>query len=403
MKDIRGVSGMHTFALAAGALLVAGGVVLPSPTAAQERGDWAPWVGCWQPAPGFAGPELCVTRVDGGVELVTVAEGEISERRTLMTGVDRAIDEGECRGTETASFSGDGNRVYHRATVVCDGVEQSSSGILAMLAPGEWVDVNVVTVEGREATWVQRYVTAGSGVAVDLDLGPVAADRATMLRRARIAALALPDVQQVIEASGQVDPGAVQAWLAEMGSPLELDADRLLQMVGAGVPESVIDIVVAVSNPRHFTVRGAAAGAGGVVAELAEGERAARGGQGGPYAAVLYGPGYGYSPYGSYYGYGASPYGWSPGWGWAPGYHSYRPTVVVVERPEVQGRRVKGGGYQAGGTGTPSGSSTSRVPDMGPDRRDTGSSGASSTPSSGGSQAPASTGRTAKPRPPGGL
>jgi len=399
MTHTKGVFGRHTQAMAVGALLLAAGALLSAPLAGQERSDWSPWAGCWQPAAGFAGPELCVTRVEGGVELVTVAEGEVVERRTLVTGDARAIEEGECRGTESATFSADGNRVYHRSTVVCDGVEQSGTGILAMLAPGEWVDVNAVTVEGREAIWVQRYVPAGPEVAAGLGLDPVAMDRSMMLRRARVAALATPDVDQVIEASAQVDAGAVQAWLAEMGSPLELNAARLLRMAQAGVPESVIDIVVAVSNPRHFVVRGAAAGPGGVVvAEREGGERVARGGQGGPYAAVLYGPAYGYSPYGSYYGYGATPYGWAPGWGWAPGY-SYRPTVVVVDRQENQGRRVKGGGYQAGGSGRAAGSSTPRVPDMGPDRRDTGSSGATAAPSSGGSQ---STGRTAKPRPPDG-
>ena len=382
-------------------LLLAAGLGSVSPLAGQSSGSWAPWLGCWEPAPGFAGPELCIGETGEGVELLTLAGEDVVDTRTLVAGgVPRAVSEEECSGTETARFSGDGNRVYVRSTVVCDGVEQSASGILAMITPFEWVDVNVVTIDGRTATWVQRYVADGTGAGELAEMTPAAASRSLLLRRARIAALASPEVDQVIEASAEVDAGAVEAWLAEVGAPLELDAQRLLRMADAGVPESVIDVVVAVSNPNHFVVEGAALGASGAITErVATGN--ARSSYGGPYAAVLYGGSSYYSPYGGYYGYGVSPYGWSPGWGWAPGY-SYRPTVVIVDRQDsARGQRVKGAGYRSGGSRESEGASNPRVPDMGPQRRDTGSSGASSSPPSSGSNPP-STGRTAKPRPPGG-
>ncbi len=379
-------------------LLLAAGSGSVSPVAGQSTGSWSPWLGCWEPAPGFAGPDLCIGETQEGVELVTVAGEDVVDTRTLVAGgVPRAVREEECSGSETARFSADGNRVYVRSTVVCDGVEQSASGILAMITPFEWVDVNVVTIDGRTATWVQRYVADGTDSSELTGLAPAAAGRSLALRRARIAALANPEIDQVIEASAEVDAGAVEAWLAEVGAPLELDAQRLLRMADAGVPESVIDVVVAVSNPNHFVVEGAAMGASGAISErVATGN--ARSSYGGPYAAVLYGGSSYYSPYGNYYGYGVSPFGWSPGWG---GY-SYRPTVVIVDRQDrARGQRVKGAGYRSGGARDSDGSSTRRAPDMGPERRDTGSSGASSSPPSSGSNPP-STGRTAKPRPPGG-
>lgn len=386
--------------LLASAFLLAAAVSGGTPVAAQSPENWSPWLGCWQPAPGFAGPDLCIGETGDGVELLTVAGEDVVDTRILVAGgVERPIEEEECRGTETADFSADGNRVYLRSSVVCDGVEQATSGILAMITPFEWVDVNVVTIDGRTATWVQRYVADGTESGDVTGLAPAAASRSLALRRARIAALATPEIDQVIEASAAVDAGAVEAWLAEVGAPLELDAQRLLRMAEAGVPESVIDVVVAVSNPRHFVVEGAAMGASGVVTERMETGNA-RSTYGGPYAAVLYGGSSYYSPYGGYYGYGVSPYGWSPGWGWSPGY-SYRPTVVIVDRQDNRGQRVKGAGYRSGGARDSDGSSTPRVPDLGPQRRDTGSGGASSSPPASGGDPP-STGRRAKPRPPGG-
>lgn len=398
-----GAAGRHRFPGSSWALLLLMAVAAGAAphASAQSSGPWSPWLGCWEPAPGFAGPDLCVGETADGVELLTLAGEDVVDTRSLVAGVGpRPVEEEECRGTETASFSADGNRVYVRSSVVCDGVEQSASGILAMITPFEWVDVNVVTIDGRTATWVQRYVADGTGAEELAGLGPAVAGRGLSLRRARIAALANPDIDQVIEAAAHVDAGAVEAWLAEVGAPLELDARRLVRMAESGVPESVIDVVVAVSNPRHFVVEGAAMGTSGEITErVAAGS--ARSVSGGPYAAVLYGGAYYYSPYGNYYGYGVSPYGWSPGWGWSPGY-SYRPTVVIVDRQDAgRGQRVKGAGYRSGGSRDSDSPATRRVPDMGPERRDTGSSGASSSPPSSGGDPP-STGRRAKPRPPGG-
>lgn len=375
-------------------LLLAAGLGSGSPLAGQSTGSWTPWLGCWEPAPGFAGPDLCIGETEEGVQLLTLAGEDVVDTRTLVAGgVPRAVSEEECSGTETARFSGDGNRVYVRSTVVCDGVEQSASGILAMITPFEWVDVNVVTIDGRTATWVQRYVADGTGAGELAEMTPAAASRSLLLRRARIAALANPDIDQVIEASAQVDAGAVEAWLAEVGAPMELNAQRLLRMVDAGVPESVIDVVVAVSNPDHFVVEGAAMGTSGEITERVAAN--ARSASGRPYAHTLYGGSYYYSPYGGYYGYGLSPYGWSPGWG-------YRPTVVIVDRQDsARGQRVKGAGYRSGGSRDSDGTASRRPPDMGPERRDSGSSGASSSPPAQRSDPP-STGRQAKPRPPGG-
>src|SRR5262245_59085970 len=145
-------------------------------------------------------------------------------------------------------------------------------------------------------------------------------------------------------------------------------------MADAGVPASVIDVVVAVSYPDRFALS-----RNGDIERL-QAEQEGRGGYGygGGYGRRI--PLYGYPTYGYGYGYGDPYFGYSPyGYGW--GYYG-APSVIVVEPrdPEPQAKVVKGKGYSRGGN-APTGSSVSD----GGSRRGGGNSGSSSSGSSGGS------------------
>ena len=222
---------------------------------------------------------------------------------------------------------------------------------------------------------------------------------------ARIAASSALTIEDVVNASSHMDAKAVEAWIVERGGQFALDASRLIALADAGVPESVIDIVVAVSYPKHFVVD--RNGEGG--ADVAESEytttgrygRAgrARFGYGRYYDPFYYDPfllspfyspyaGYGYySPYRYGFGYGLGYGGFGFGYGT---YGTYRPTIVVVgRRPQESGgrpRAVRGRGYTRGlGSGaSSSGSVYARGGTAG---------GAAAAPSRSGSS-----GRGAKPR-----
>jgi hypothetical protein len=201
-------------------------------------------------------------------------------------------------------------------------------------------------------------------------------------------------VDDVIEAVHAVDAEAVRAWVAEMADPFELDSRRLVRMADAGVPPSVIDVVIAVSYPDRFALSRE-----GDVARI-EREHDANngyGGYGGHIPVYMY-PTYGrYGYYDSYYGYGG--YG---GYGW--GYYG-PPSVIVVEPrdPEPRAKVVKGRGYTRGNP--PSGSSVNDDNRNGSSNN--GSSNNSNNSSSNGSSQNGSSssgsgssggGRTAKPR-----
>jgi hypothetical protein len=374
---------------------------------------------------GDEAPLLCVRPASegSGVEFVTWADGEASSSEAILAdGVPRNAEREECQGIEEARFSGDGHRIYLKSDYVCEGgTERKASGILAMINPMEWVDIKAV--DG--SPWVLRYRLARSSRVEESGLESVVASRASVAKAARISASSRLTVEDIIEASASVDGAAVEALIVERGDPFAVDADMLVQLDDAGVPDGVIDLVVAVSFPDRFAVK-----SGPVQVEEYADETAPRRSiymAGGFYDPFYWGPGwgysgfgYGYSPYyyGGYgWGYGSSYYGWGYG-----GYGYYRPSTIVVTPRSTGGRMIKGVGYTRGSgssggyTGRTAGVRGGGVGSSGASAspaRSSGSSGRTAKPRSGGggsvSKAPArsssssrSTGRTAKPRTGGG-
>jgi hypothetical protein len=374
--------------------------------AATDRSDprWLAYLGCWEAvyesgAPGGTdGQLLCILPVAGedGVDMATVEAGLIVAReRVTADGLQRTDRREGCNGWESAAFSGDARRVYLRTEYACEGgLRRSSTGLLSMASPDEWLDVQVVAAGAQSAVRVIRYRAVG----VDRTPEEVTAaigDRALAIATARAVASSPLAIADVTEATTQVDGAVVEAWLLERQPRFAVDAGRLIGLADAGVPESVIDLVVALSYPNRFAVN----------RESREGElrtpaAGAREGRADAYAYPDYydpfywDPFYRYS-YGRYGSYHYSPYGYGTGYGW---YSGYRPVIIVVGEtgePAPRGRVVNGRGYTRQDRST--GSSTTT-------RSSGGTAGASTTSSTessattGSSSTGTSTGRTAKPR-----
>ncbi len=367
-------------------LLVAG--VTPGAASAQETDErWLAFSGCWQPVGESAGPDvpdalLCFEPLaaSGGVAMVSLEDGEIVGRETLQAdGQSHEASLEGCTGWERGDFSARPGRVFLSSEYVCDGgVSRASTGVLTMVSFNEWVDVRVVTAGDERLTWVTRYRQARQDEAEAAGLRVMAGDRGMAVRSARAAGSARPSIDDVIEATGYIDSEAVQAWIAERDAPLDLDSDKLIQMADAGVPEDVIDMVVAVSYPERFAVAG--------------GSGPTHGSSYGGYVDPRYGSLF-FGTYGFGFGYGFG-YGYGYGGGYGGGY--YRPIVIVpVEGQRGSGGRVVNGrGYRRGeAIPTPTSRGTSvRTPSRGSSR------GASAGRSSGGSSRGTSTGRTARRR-----
>ncbi len=415
-------------------ILVGALLIMAAPMAAAQEVDsrWAPWLGCWRAVDEMAtAPILCVVPLAGesAVEMLTIVDGRVVSRESIFAdGQEHAVSRDECEGWERAEFSGDSHRIYIGSELNCGaGAHRSSTGVMSMVSPFEWLDVRTINVDGQSVPWALRYRLASQADFQAAGQGELFSAQGSQARMARRVASVPIAVDDVIEANGKVSAETLQLWVVEGGEPFALDASRLIEMADAGVPPGVIDVVVAVSYPEKFVVNE------GRTAGRRPGE-AARGRPGlgygrslNPFGDPFYDPysryGY-YSRYGSGFRYGLGSYG---GYGYPYGGYGYggynygfggygAPIIVVGRRGSsadsgpTQGRVVRGGGYTSargsgGSTGRSarprsSGSSRGTAPAARSGRsRSSGSGARSAAPARGSSgSAPRSTGRTAQPR-----
>lgn len=386
--------------LATGTALLLASLALAGPSVAQaEPADapWQAWLGCWQPVEAQAqeGTEaaptslVCVvpTSEASAVEVVTVTDGTITERdRIAVTGERHASERDGCTGWENLSWSADGRRVYRTSEHQCaGGTQRASSGVLTLLRTGDWISAQGVRVGSETRVRVLRYRPAPEQAAVPAEITRALQGRALAVETARLAAAAPLTEQDVAEATRQIDSAVVEAWLIEQGQGFAMNARKLVQLADAGVPERVIDLMVALSYPNVFAIDAAARE--GELRPDEKPERIDPRRRVGPVAVLdpWYSPGYGWGGYyPGYYGYGR--------------YYSGRPAVIVVRQPEPdrpRARAVNGRGYTRGGS---SGDAAGSNPMPSAGRGSSGSSGGSAGPASSGSGSSSGSTRKAKPR-----
>lgn len=240
-------------------------LLLAAPAYAQNSADprWGRWNGCWElvmensregaPSPDTTRraprsqpndpmrPQVCVApSSDGGATFTTKVGTQTPIVQTVVAdGKDRPINEDGCTGTQRAEWSADGLRLYARAELTCKG-DQGSRRVsgLAMLGPdGRWTDVQSVDIGGRESFRVRVYRRTDNA----LIAAPTVA----------ATALTLDDVK---EAGAKVSPRALEAALVETRASFTLTSKRLLELQAAGVPETVVDLMVALSYPDRFVI-----------------------------------------------------------------------------------------------------------------------------------------------------
>jgi uncharacterized membrane protein YgcG len=248
----------------AGAVLTLGCLLAGARAAAAQSAPdphWSDWVGCWdlltdgtttrQTSPedaaqnsgatrpaGRRDARVCVEPRDGGAELQTLVGGQqVLTQVIVADGKDRTLSEPECNGTQRAQWSADGLRLFSRAQITC-GTQppRTVSGLSLLTQDGQWIDVQAVTIDGRDSVRVRRFRSVKPQVPP-----PAAAVRLT--------------TDHVKEASGFVASRALEAALVETGARFPMSSKVLLDLDKAHVPESVIDLMVALSYPQSFAVQ----------------------------------------------------------------------------------------------------------------------------------------------------
>ena len=366
---------------------------------------WSPWLGCWQlvtetvqdpetladaiaalgRSRADASALVCVTpSADNGATMTTlVNDTPVLTETVVADGSRRPLTEPDCRGWQRAEWSKLGARLFAEAEIACaDQATRTVSGMALMMAGPSWIDVQVIESEGRKSLRVRRYNRAAKQKHAGLPLSS-ARQTGAMPLGLRLS------IADVIEANSKVAPEALQAALMELKRGFDLKSKQLIELDRAGVPDGIVDLMVALSFPKRFVVERNTSGGGG--------------GYWGPSGFDSMWP-YFSDPYfyTSYY----APFGYRY-WGYYDPYYFQGPGFVAVNpnpspQPSGEGRVVDGHGYtrvrrsepepldgranSAGGWSGTSGATGGS------------SSGVSSSGYSGGSSGGE---RTAQPRPPG--
>ena len=402
-------------------------LVLPLSAAAQPASSapaadprWAPWLGCWQlltesvregqidyaemferamgmPARRVDGAQVCMLpgdKPDTVIQSTWVNNQRILEETLRANGEPQPLTEAKCKGSRRSEWSASGKMLYTSADLACDGQAPRKISSLAMMSGRTWLDIQSVEISGRKNIRVKKYqLAADQSLAGNLPRRPRDPEAE---RTAAAAAFTFNDVK---EASGKLAPEVIQAAMYEGTAKFPVNRERLIELDKAGVDDSVIDLMIALSFPEKFVVdrsRGSSSGGGG--------------GWGfGPDPWDAYGLLSLYAPY-YYYNYGYYDPGHRPGCCWTtipPGGGG----GGTIERHDSNGRAVNGLGYtriqpreaepvrSAGGRSGGDTSSTSGGSSGNSGGNSGGSSGVSSGGYSGGGGG--DTGRTAVARPPG--
>ena len=234
-------------------LLLAAGLTAAT-ASAQEQPDarWTPWLGCWTVSVDttrggdavFAEPatpraRVCVTARANAAALTTEVTDKPALVQTIVAdGSSQPLSESGCTGSQRVEWSKDGARLYSRAELTCaEGSKRTVSGIALLSPDGTWIDAQSVEIGGRSSVRVRRFRRDE----------PPAADARPVPERLT--------VDQVIDASAHVAAPALEAALVESRATFGLNARRLVQLDDAGVPSSVIDLMVALTYPQAFSVR----------------------------------------------------------------------------------------------------------------------------------------------------
>jgi hypothetical protein len=416
------------FLSAAASIVTALLVTVPAQSAVAQGAPvdprWQAWLGCWEAADASgvriigstSAPIVCAIPAAGAsaVDLVTVVSGKIVDRMLVeANGQRRTTTKDGCTGWESAAWSKSASRVYLHSEYSCPGgVTRNSNGLLALSPRGEWLDVQSVASGTNKGVRVVRMNQATDLTNVPAEVTTALQGRSLSANAARVAASATLTAADLIDATTNVDAPVVEAWLVERDQGFALDAKMLTSLADAGLPESVIDVMVALTYPKVFALNpatrtgefrpaepsGASYNRSRSLAVLGYDPMGYPMFGYGSYYSRCSSPYYGYYSYGyssylsgcGYNGYGYSGYGYGYGgygYGFGFGYGGWYPgsvPVVVVVRGEDNGsagarpRVVKGRGYTAGSSGS-SGSPSS------------GSSGSSSSSGSSGSSSSGST------------
>jgi hypothetical protein len=243
------------------AALAAPALGQPMARQAVEDQDKLAWLGCWDV---MADPEgdsqespkerqkICVAPGDApkALDMIVLVDDEIVAKETIVTdGSRQPVSDGGCDGWIRSVLSEDRRRLYLQSEATClDGELRNLTGASMIVSENRWIDIHALRIDGDREILIQRYRPVEAGIARLPGALPSA------MHTVRMAAAAPLSVENVSEALRFVDPAVVEAMLLESDASFGIDSDLLLRLADAGIPNEVIDLMVALSFPDYFAI-----------------------------------------------------------------------------------------------------------------------------------------------------
>jgi hypothetical protein len=163
---------------------------------------------------------------DTGIALEGIRDGAIVERPMLdESGKRMSPPRDACTGSEAVTPSSDGTRISVRSDFTCaGGLRRVADAEFVRSASGQWIRSG-----GSVVPFSTPSVRAAAGAPVSTN--------------------------DVLEVAKSVDAIVAEAWLTDRGQQFELTGKELVRLADRGMPPRVLDMIVAISNPRTFTLR----------------------------------------------------------------------------------------------------------------------------------------------------
>ena len=234
--------------------------VISEASFAQKKTDAAidtailPWLGTWTAIDETPAQTKAVLEIrpdaDGiGLDIKTKdAEQPVGEI-IIPDGVSRPVESGACTGTRKYQWEKQTGIILGESKLVCQGEAAYNVFTLKMMTSADGMaDILVIKTPDQTRLAVRRF-------AFEKDLpsaGEFSSRQESMVLRT---ALAAPwDIDKIINLSKTIETVVLEAALLEKNLQVKLDTKSLRKMKSTGTPDSIIDLLVAMSAPDKFKI-----------------------------------------------------------------------------------------------------------------------------------------------------
>ena len=283
-----------------------------------------PWLGVWRAVEEPVASDLDIPAGSGVLEIRPAAGGrglEITRTGAEMPVSETIVPDGSpqtsatdnCTATQTYQWERQTALLIGHSKIRCgDSPGYGLSNVKMMITPGRMADILAIKASGQTRVAVRHFVLEKE---LDSEVFP---DQARWVMRT---ALTAPwDLDKVIHLSKTIDAPVLQAALLEKQVRIGVEAKSLKRLKAAGVPDAVVDLLVALALPEKFEISRNGQVALASPPPSVEGYSTAYGYRGDPY----------YDPYGYYVPYRLYGHPWGSFWSHSPFWWGYPLYVYPV-------------------------------------------------------------------------